>query len=104
VSAFLLVFGLDRSDIANYVDALFLVYLILLFARILLSWIPRLPYNPVLRSVVDFIHQVTDPYLNLFRRILPPVGGGGFALDLSPIIAIIVLYIVRAIVVSAIQP
>jgi YggT family protein len=104
VSAFLLVFALDRSDIANYVDALFLVYLILLFARILLSWIPRLPYNPVLRSVVDFIHQVTDPYLNLFRRILPPVGGGGFALDLSPIIAIIVLYIVRAIVVSAIQP
>jgi YggT family protein len=100
----MLVFGLSRSDIANYVDALFLVYLILLFARILLSWIPRLPYHPVLRSVVDFIHQVTDPYLNLFRRILPPVGGGGFALDLSPIIAIIVLYIVRAIVVGAIEP
>ena len=58
----------------------------------------------MLRSVVDFIHQVTDPYLNIFRRILPPVGGGGFALDLSPIIAIIVLYIVRAIVVGAIDP
>jgi YggT family protein len=99
-----LVFAVDRADIADYVDALFLVYLILLFTRILLSWIPRLPYNPVLRSVVDFIHQVTDPYLNIFRRILPPVGGGGFALDLSPIIAIIVLYIVRAIVVGAIEP
>ena len=99
-----LVFAVDRNDVADYVDALFLVYLILLFARILLSWIPRLPYNPVLRSVVDFIHQVTDPYLNVFRRILPPVGGGGFALDLSPIIAIIVLYIVRAIVVGAIEP
>jgi YggT family protein len=97
------VFALERNDVANYVDALFLVYLILLFARILLSWIPRLPYNPVLRSVVDFIHQVTDPYLNIFRRILPPVGGGGFALDLSPIIAIFVLYIVRAIVVGAIE-
>ncbi len=104
MSAVVLVFGLSRSDIASYVNALFLVYLIILFARILLSWIPRLPYNPVLRSVVDFIHQVTDPYLNVFRRILPPVGGGGFALDLSPIIAIIVLYIVRAIVVGAIQP
>ncbi len=100
----MLVFAVDRSDVANYVDALFLVYLILLFARILLSWIPRLPYNPVLRSVVDFIHQVTDPYLNVFRRILPPVGGGGFALDLSPIIAIIVLYIARAIIVGAIEP
>ena len=99
-----LVFAVDRTDVANYVNALFLVYLILLFARILLSWIPRLPYNPVLRSVVDFIHQVTDPYLNVFRRILPPVGGGGFALDLSPIIAIIVLYIARYIVVGAIEP
>jgi YggT family protein len=96
--------ALSRNDVANYVDALFLVYLILLFARILLSWIPRMPYNVVLSSVVNFIHQVTDPYLNLFRRILPPIGGGGFALDLSPIIAIIVLYIVRAIVVGAIQP
>ena len=99
-----LVLAVERNDIADYVDALFLVYLIILFARILLSWIPRLPYNPVLRSVVDFIHQVTDPYLNVFRRVLPPVGGGGFALDLSPIIAIFVLYIVRAIVVSAIEP
>jgi YggT family protein len=52
--------------------------------------------------VVDFIHQVTDPYLNLFRRVLPPVGGGGFALDLSPIIAIIVLLIAQALVVGLI--
>jgi YggT family protein len=96
--------ALDRNDVADYVNALFLVYLILLFGRILLSWIPRMPYNPVLSAVVNFIHQVTDPYLNLFRRVLPPVGGGGFALDLSPIIAIFVLYIVRAIVVGAIQP
>ena len=46
---------------------------------------------------------MTDPTCSIFRRILPPVGGGGFALDLSPIIAIIVLYIVRAIVVGAIR-
>jgi YggT family protein len=96
--------ALDRTDIANYVDALFLVYLILIFVRILLSWIPRLPYNPVLSGVVRFVHDVTDPYLRLFRRIIPPIGGGGMALDLSPIIGIIVLYIVRAIVVGAIDP
>ena len=96
--------GISRSDIASYVDALFLVYIILLFVRILLSWIPRIPYNPTLSAVINFIHEVTDPYLNLFRRILPPVGGGGFALDLSPIIAIFVLFIVRAIVVGAIDP
>jgi YggT family protein len=97
------VLAISRSDIAGYVDALFLVYMILIFVRILLSWIPRIPYNPTLSAIINFIHEVTDPYLNLFRRILPPVGGGGFALDLSPIIAIIVLIIVRAIVVGAIE-
>ena len=96
--------AVDRADVANYVSALFLVYLILIFARILLSWIPRLPYNPILSAVVNFIHEVTDPYLNLFRRVLPPVGGGGFALDLSPMIATFVLIIVWQIVVAAIQP
>jgi YggT family protein len=98
------VLAISRSDVASYVDALFLVYIILIFVRILLSWIPRIPYNPTLSAIINFIHEVTDPYLNLFRRVLPPVGGGGFALDLSPIIAIFVLLIVRAIVVSAIQP
>ena len=96
--------AISRSDIAGYVDALFLVYIILIFVRILLSWIPRIPYNPTLSAIINFIHEVTDPYLNVFRRILPPVGGGGFALDLSPIIAIFVLFIVRAIVVGAIDP
>jgi YggT family protein len=96
--------AIDRLDVANYVNALFTVYLILIFVRILLSWIPRLPYNPVLHAIVSFVHDVTDPYLRLFRRVIPPVGGGGFALDLSPIIAIIVLYIAQSIVVGLIRP
>lgn len=95
--------ALGRNDIADYVQALFLVYLILIFIRVLLSWIPRIPYNPLLRAVVDFIHQVTDPYLNLFRRFLPPVGGRGLAIDLSPILAIVVLLIAQAIVVGLIR-
>jgi YggT family protein len=95
--------AIGRSEIADYVGALFIVYLILIFARILLSWIPRMPYNPYLRVVVDFIHEVTDPYLNVFRRVIPPLGGGGFALDLSPILAIIVLLVAQALVVGAIE-
>jgi YggT family protein len=95
--------AVDRADIADYVNALFLVYLILIFARILLSWIPRIPYNPVLSAVINFIHEVTDPYLRIFRRIIPPLGGGGFALDLSPIVATIVLIIARSIIVGAIE-
>jgi YggT family protein len=95
--------AIGRDAIADYVSALFLVYLILIFARILLSWIPRIPYNPYLRAVIDFIHEVTDPYLNLFRRIVPSLGRGGFALDLSPILGVIVLLIVEALVVGAIR-
>jgi YggT family protein len=94
--------ALARGDIADYVGALFLVYIILILIRVLMSWIPRMPYNPVLRSVLDFIVETTDPYLNLFRRIIPPIGGGGFGLDLSPMIGIIVLYIVRGLVVALI--
>jgi YggT family protein len=90
--------ALARGDVADYVGALFLVYIIL----ILISWIPRMPYNPALRSVLDFIVETTDPYLNLFRRIIPPIGGGGFGLDLSPMIGIIVLYILRGLVVALI--
>ena len=102
MSGFLAAIG--RQEIADYVDALFLVYLILIFIRILLSWIPRIPYHPVLSAVIGFIQEVTDPYLRIFRRIIPPMGGGGFALDLSPIVATIVLIIVRSIVVGVIEP
>jgi YggT family protein len=94
--------AITRDDVADYVSALFLVYFILIFIRILLSWIPRMPYRPWLRASVDFVHQVVDPYLNIFRRVLPPIGGGGFALDISPILAIIVLSIVWRVVVALI--
>jgi len=97
-----LVLALTRQDVADYVAALFLVYIILILIRVLMSWIPRMPYNPALRAVLDFVSQTTDPYLNLFRRILPPIGGGGFGLDLSPMIGIVVLYILRTIVVGLI--
>jgi YggT family protein len=94
--------AVTRDDIADYVGALFLVYFILIFIRILLSWIPRMPYYPWLRATVDFIHQVVDPYLNIFRRVIPPLGVGGMGIDLSPILAIIVLSIVWRVVVALI--
>jgi YggT family protein len=97
VSALMAAIG--REEIADYVSALFVVYLILIFARIVLSFIPRIPYNPTLRTVIGFIHEVTDPYLNLFRRVIPPIG----PLDVSPILAILVLGIAQALVVGAIE-
>ncbi|HKB49939.1 MAG TPA: YggT family protein [Solirubrobacterales bacterium] len=98
----MILLALTRNDVADYVAALFLVYIILILIRVLISWIPRMPYNPALRAVLDFVSQTTDPYLNLFRRIIPPIGGGGFGLDLSPMIGIIVLYILRSLVVALI--
>ena len=95
--------AVTRFDIADYVSALFLVYIILIFLNILSSWIPRMPNNRVLRGALDFIKETTDPYLNFFRRFLPPVGGGGFALDLSPILGVLLLFILRAVVVGLIE-
>ena len=95
--------ALSRGDVADYVSALFLVYLILIFIRIVVSFIPRMPYRPWLRATLDFVHEVTDPYLNFFRRFLPSIGGGGFALDLSPMIGILVLIVGEAIVVGLIR-
>ena len=85
--------AIGRNEIHDYVDALFTVYIVLIFIRILLTWVPRMPYNRYLRAAVAFVERTTDPYLAIFRAILRPVGFGGMALDLSPIIAIIVLYV-----------
>ena len=95
--------AITRSDVADYVQTLVLVYLVLIFIRILTSWIPRMPYNSYLAAFLKFVSDVTDPYLNLFRRILPPVRMGGAGLDLSPIVATFVLIIVSSIVVNAIK-
>jgi YggT family protein len=95
--------AITRDTVADYVGAVFLVYLVLIIVRVLLTWIPRMPYNRALRAVVGFIEEVTDPYLNVFRRFLPPIGGGAFALDLSPILAIILLVIAQQVVVGLIR-
>lgn len=95
--------ALSKDNIATYVSALFVVYTILILLNILISFVPRMPYSPWLRAVLDFITESTDPYLNIFRSFMRPVGGGGFAFDLSPIFALIVLGIAEAIVVGALS-
>jgi YggT family protein len=88
----------DTVDtIQGFVYVLFLVYLLCIFAYILTSWIP-LPYNVWLNRVQRFLYDVVDPYLRLFRRFIPQLSLGGLGLDLSPIIAIIVLYAVQILV------
>jgi YggT family protein len=95
--------AITRGDIANYVSALFYVYIILIFVYILvnlvLSFGLRMPYSRWTDAVLNFLRDVSEPYLRLFRRFIPPLG----AIDLSPMIAIIVLYIVQSLVVGAIS-
>ena len=95
--------AITRGDLADYVSALFVVYVILIFIRIVASFVPRMPYNPYLRAVLDFALEVTDPYLNFFRRLIPPLGGGGgFGLDLSPMIGLLLLFVAQKVVVNLI--
>jgi YggT family protein len=94
--------AITKNNIADYVSALFIVYTILILLNILISFVPRMPYSPWLRAVLDFITESTDPYLNIFRRVLRPIGGSaGMAFDLSPMLALLVLFIAEGIVVGA---
>lgn len=96
------VLALTRVDIANYVSALFTVYIVLIFVYILssmaFSFGLRVPYSRVSDAILGFLRDVCEPYLRIFRRFIPMMG----MFDFSPIIAIFVLYFVRQIVVSLI--
>lgn len=95
--------ALTRADVADYVNTLVLIYVVLIVVRILMSWIPRMPYNRWLNMFLTFVTDVTNPYLNLFRRFIPPLRIGGGGLDLSPTIALFVLLILGGIVADLIR-
>jgi YggT family protein len=86
VAAFGLLFDAVDS-VQSFVHVFIYVYILVIFVYILTSWIP-LPYSPTLSRVQRFLYDVCNPYLRLFRRILPPLG----PLDLSPVVAVIVLF------------
>ncbi|MBA2504591.1 MAG: YggT family protein [Thermoleophilaceae bacterium] len=94
--------AVTRQDVADYLYTLIIVYVVLIFIRIVLSWIPRVPYNRFLAAGIGFVTDVTDPYLNMFRKILPPVKLGPGALDLSPMVGTFVLLIFGGIIVNII--
>jgi YggT family protein len=97
-----LILATAREQIANFLSALLTVYIILIFAYILTSLIfafgGRIPYSRWSSAVLGFLRDVCEPYLAIFRRFIPPIG----PVDVSPIVAILVLqfvggYIVRLI-------
>jgi YggT family protein len=76
------------SSAKGFVSAFALVYTLIIFAYILSTWL-RMPYSPWLNRIQRFLYDVSEPYLRLFRRILPSMG----PLDLSPLVATIALWI-----------
>ena len=68
-------------------------YVIIIFARVILSWFPITPGTPV-ASVARVLYALTEPVLGPIRRVLPPMRLGGMGLDLSPIIVLIGLQII----------
>lgn len=78
------------------VHIVFQVFFLLIFIRVLGSWIPELENT----KFMNFIRFYTDPYLNLFRNIIPPIG----MIDISAMVAILVLiYVIQPIVMSVIK-
>jgi YggT family protein len=89
VAAFGLLFDAVDS-VQSFVDVFIYVYVLVIFIYVLTSWIP-LPYSPTLSRVQRFLYDVCNPYLRLFRRVLPPIG----PLDLSPVLAVVVLFAIQ---------
>jgi uncharacterized protein YggT (Ycf19 family) len=94
----MLALAITKYDISNYVSALFTVYILLLFVYILTNMLfsfgMRPPYSRYTDMVLGFLRDVSEPYLRIFRKFIPPLG----MFDLSPMLAIIVLYVLQRVI------
>ena len=82
-----------KTTIVHFVGVFLYVYIALIFAYILTTWL-QLPHSSALAKIQRFLFDVCDPYLRLFRRFIPPIG----PLDLSPMVAILVLIFINNVV------
>jgi uncharacterized protein YggT (Ycf19 family) len=81
------------SSINTFIDVFIWVYILLIFVYVLTSWV-RLPYSVWVRRISEFLRDVCEPYLRVFRRILPSLG----PLDLSPVVAILSLVVLMRVI------
>jgi uncharacterized protein YggT (Ycf19 family) len=103
MSASVLIVATARTSIADFLYALLIVYTILIFAHILLqlafSFGARIPYHQWSSAVIGFLRDVTEPFLGLFRRFIPPIG----PIDISPLVAILLLQFGGGLIVNLIH-
>lgn len=83
------------TALAGLVGMIFQLYIFIVIARALMSWVNPDPYNPVVR----FLIQVTEPALSRIRRVVPPMGG----MDLSPMILILALVFLQSFIVPTLH-
>jgi YggT family protein len=90
---------LAQSALMDIVCVVLTAYTIILFIRVLVSWAFlfgfRPPYSGPLRTVLDLLDDVTEPVLKPLRALIPPIRAGGVGLDLSIIIAFVILAVLR---------
>jgi YggT family protein len=88
-----------QSAVMSVVCVVLTAYTIILFVRVLVSWAFlfgfRPPYSGPLRTVLDLLDDVTEPILRPLRALIPPIRAGGVGLDLSIIIAFVILAVLR---------
>lgn len=87
------------SAVITYVNALFIVFTIVILLRILLSFFTIVPVRRSTQAVYDFIIDSTEWYLRIFRRFIPPLG----MFDLSPIVALVVLGILQVLITNVLS-
>lgn len=101
--ATVLVIADARGQVADFLSALLTVYILIIFAYIvstlIFSFGGRIPYSRWSSAVLGFLRDVTEPYLALFRRFIPPIG----PVDISPIVAILVLHFVGGFLVGRVR-
>jgi len=86
--------GYYLEGIAQVLNWGLTIYLYVIIARAIISWVSPSPYNPI----VQFLYAATEPVLRYARRIIPPIGG---TLDLSPLIVIVVIYFLKVFLVNS---
>ena len=84
---------MSTLTLLNFIHALFLVYYGLIIVRVIFSWV-GIPSDRTLLTIFRFVYDVTEPYLGIFRRFIPPMGG----IDFTPFVAMLVLYFVERVI------
>lgn len=90
---------IGQSAIAEVLCVVLFVYWILLFVRVIVSWAElfgfRRPYSGPLHTALGLLYAVTEPVLRPLRGLIPPIRAGGMGLDLSIILAFVILFVLR---------